>query len=121
VSTADEDALATEFLQHALMNETREYLSRGRMLSESSDEELQEIWVATFERWFAERTAENTRNMDDAAAELRLRNLEPPYDRVKDTTEKIQAEIKRLGPNSPSESLDRSIDEFFAARKKPKN
>ena len=29
--------------------------------------------------------------------------------------------LKRLGPDVPSEGLDRKIDEFLAERKKPKN
>jgi hypothetical protein len=115
------DDIATEYLHHALMNEAREYVVRGRSLGGSSDSEVQDIWVAAFRRWFDERTTANARNMDDAAAELRLRNIEPPYDRVKDKTDKIQAEIKRLSPDAPSEALGRSIDEFFEARKKPKN
>jgi hypothetical protein len=78
-----EDDLAVQYLHHALMNETREYVLRGRALAEWSDAEVQDLWVATFERWFGERTTEHQRNNDDAAAELRHRKLEPPYDRVK--------------------------------------
>jgi hypothetical protein len=58
-----EDDLAVEYLHHALMNETREYLARGRSLAGSSNSEVEEVWVATFGRWFDERTAENVRNM----------------------------------------------------------
>jgi hypothetical protein len=116
-----DDDISAEYLHHALMNETRDYLARGRRLAASSDQEVQNVWVAAFERWFEQKTAENVRNMDDAAAELRLRNLEPPYDRVKAKTEELQAAIQRLGPNAPSASLDQTIDEFLVARSKPKN
>jgi hypothetical protein len=116
-----DDEVATEYLHHALMNETHDYLARGRRLAGSSDPDVLDVWVAAFERWFEQRTAGNVRNMDDAAAELRLRNLEPPYDRVKAKTEEVQAAIKRLGPDASSESLDQTIDEFLVARSKPKN
>ena len=33
----------------------------------------------------------------------------------------LRTELKRLGPDVPSEGLDRKIDEFLAERKKPKN
>jgi hypothetical protein len=121
--TADEkgDDLAIEQLQHAQMKETRDYVERGRGLASQTDDEVKSVWVAMFERWFDEKTAENRRNMDDASAELRLRDLEPPYDRVKAKTDELQAEIKRLGPDAFSEEFDEEIDEFLEARKKPKN
>ncbi len=121
--TADEkgDDLAIELLQHAQMNETQDYVERGRALASQTDDEVKSVWVGMFERWFDEKTAENRRNMDDASAELRLRDLEPPYDRVKAKTDELQAEIKRLGPDTFSEELDEEIDEFLEARKKPKN
>ena len=107
--TADEkgDDLAIESLQHAQMNETQDYVERGRALASQTDDEVKSVWVGMFERWFDEKTAENRRNMDDAAAELRLRDLEPPYDRVKAKTDELQAEIKRLGPDAFSEEFDR--------------
>jgi hypothetical protein len=117
----DKNDIAMEFLHHAQMNETRDYLARGRSLAGSNDSQILDVWVVTFEVWFERRTDEARRNMDDAAAEIRLRNLEYPYDRVKAQVETLQAAIKRLGPNAPSESLDRAEAEFFAARSKPKN
>jgi hypothetical protein len=54
----EKDDISSEFLHHALMNETRDYLARGRRLVGSSDHELQDVWVAAFERWFEQRTRE---------------------------------------------------------------
>jgi hypothetical protein len=116
-----EDDLAVEYLHHVLMNETRDYLSRGRPFANFGDTEMQELWVAAFERCFAERSQEQRRNMDDAAAELRLRNIEPPHDRVKAVVEQLRLDLNRRGPDAPSESLDRAIEEFLEARIKPKN
>jgi len=76
----NEGDLAEEFLQHELMNETRAYIECGRRLQTLSNTEVGDIWVARFEHWFA--TQGNPRDMDDAAAEIRLRRLEIPYERV---------------------------------------
>ena len=83
--TVDEmgDDLAIEsLLHHAQMNETRDYLERGRTLALQTDDEVKSIWAATFERLFAERTKETTRNMAYAEAELRLRNIDLPIEHV---------------------------------------
>jgi hypothetical protein len=98
------DDLAIESLQHAQMNETRDYVERGRALASQTDDEVKSVWVAMFEKWFDEKTPENARNMDDAAAELRLRDLEPPYDRVKakqtNCRQKLNAAVPALFPKS---------------------
>ena len=39
------------FIAHALMNETKSYLERGRALKERGDEELKNLWAALVERW----------------------------------------------------------------------
>jgi hypothetical protein len=121
--TVDEmgDDLAIELLHHAQMNETRDYLERGRGLEQHTDEELKAVWAAIFEKHFAEPTKESARNMNDAGAELRLRNIDLPVERVQETFDALQAEIKKAGPDVPSKSLDEEIDEFLEARKKPKN
>ena len=67
------EALVDAFLQHELMNETRDYVQSGRCLQNLTDADLFNSWVARFERWF--KTEGNPRDMDDAAAEIRLRGL----------------------------------------------
>ena len=117
----ENDALASSYLQHELLNETRDYLERGRALADIDDAEALDGWVTAFEVWFEKRTKKNVRVMDDAAAELRLRGLDQPEDRVKSKINTLRTELKQLGPDVPSEGLDRKIDEFLAERKKPKN
>jgi hypothetical protein len=118
----DEGDLAEEFLQHELMNETRAYLERGRRLETLSNDEIVNTWVATFERWLGERTTNNSRDMDDAAAEIRLRGLEMPYERVKNETRALRAEWARLDPeHQSSPQIDRKIKDYLVARSRPKN
>ena len=116
----DADALAESYLQHELMNETKDYLDRGRRFKLLAVTELNEKWVIVFRRFTAhDRTPIG--EMDDLAAELRLRGLDPPYDRVRSEMSKLQDEIKRLGPDAPSDRLDERIARFLAEHKKAKN
>jgi hypothetical protein len=118
----NEGGLAEEFLQHELMNETRAYIECGRRLQTLSNDEIVNAWVAIFERWFGERTTKNSRDMDDAAAEIRLRRLAMPYERVKNETRALRAEFARLDPEHlSSPQIDRKINDYLVARSKPKN
>ena len=117
----DSDALAAEYLQHVEMNETRDYVARGRSLAGLTDAEALELWIETFLRWIDQRDPTTVRNLDDAAAELRLRKLDLPEHRVRPQIEALQKEMQRLGPYIRSESLDDAIDDFLNEREKPKN
>jgi hypothetical protein len=117
----DPDDLAGEFLAHAQMNETTDYLQRGRELAHLSDADVADTWVTRFKAWFAEKSPAATRDMDDAAAELRLRDLPIPEERVQSEVSSLQAKIRKLGPDAKSASLDAAIDEFLSARAQPKN
>jgi hypothetical protein len=59
--------------------------------------------------------------MNDAGAELRLRNIDLPVERVQETFDALQAAIKEAGPDTFEVLDDEEIDEFLEARKKPKN
>jgi hypothetical protein len=114
------DADAVAALRHAEMRETQDYVERGRALAGHTDEQVKDVWAATFEKHFAEPTKESARNMNDAGAELRLRNIDLPVERVQETFDALQAAVKEAGPDA-FEWLDEEIDEFLEARKKPKN
>ena len=49
------DALATAFLQSELMNETQDYLTRGRRLETLSSDQLNDEWKRVFRSWFSRR------------------------------------------------------------------
>jgi hypothetical protein len=107
-------------LQHELMNETRDYVERGRRLQTLSSAGIFNSWVVGFERWF--ETAGNSRDMDDAAAEIRLRGLKMPYERVKNKIRALRTELASLDPkNRSSPQIHRKINDYLVARSKPKN
>jgi hypothetical protein len=64
---------------------------------------MTEGWIIAVRSWLARKDRANERDMDDLAAELRLRGLEPPYDAVEQeladlsaqTNEKTLREIAR--------------------------
>jgi hypothetical protein len=120
--TEDEPSdLADEFLAHALMSETQRYIRRGRVLKTLTDAQLVEAWVASFETWFDNRDDQNIQTaMDDAAAELRLRDIPTPFNLVEAKIQLLQSELEDRNVIDNSEELGELIDEFLVARGKPK-
>lgn len=128
--TDDADNLAGAILQSALMDETRDYLKRGRRFEAVATAQLNQQWVAAF-REFGQAAAAyeagdrtgwyDTRDLDDAAAELRLRGLDLPLDAVKAEAGALQRLVQAIGPDAPSPALDQKIEQFLAERRKPKN
>ena len=116
-----EDNLAEEYLQHVWMNETRAYIERGRAFEALSSDKVLETWIAMFERWFGKRTSAHARDMNDLAAEIRLRGLEVPYESVGDKARVLLVELLERGAEEDCSKLDRKIDDFFDARRRPKN
>lgn len=116
-----DENLAQEYLQHVWMSETRAYVERGRAFEAISSDEILDTWIAMFERWFGERTAAHARDMNDLAAEIRLRGLEVPYESVGDKARVLQAELLSRAAEEDYLKLDCKIDDFFDARRRPKN
>ena len=90
----------TAFLRAAQMDQAQSYLERGRQLRELCDADLKEIWVEAFDRWFESRSTRTGRIMDDVAAEIRLRGLNMPYDRVKSKIDRLKENVDRHHPKT---------------------
>jgi hypothetical protein len=130
--TDDEtDDVVDALLQSDLMDQTADYLQRGRRFETVLTPELNEQWVAAFRDFIqAETTACetgeessgcDTRDLDDTASELRLRGLDPPFDGIEEKDSgALQKLLQTVGPDA-SESLDRKIEQYLTDRKKPKN
>jgi len=105
------------------MNQTRDYVARGRAFECREDTEVIDLWVAAFEKLFATRTAEARLMVDDLQAELRLRKIEPPEDRIRTILEKTKAEM--FGPDAENDprwdDLESEFEQVLAGLKKPKN
>jgi hypothetical protein len=117
----EDDDLAQEFLHHALMEETAAYLRRGRQHESLELPELNDHWVTAFRDWFDSREQSHALAVEDLAAELRLRGLDPPYSRIEEEASRMRAEVRELGSDSTSDSLRRQIGKFRIQRNERKN
>ena len=120
-SKDNDSALAETYLQHELMNETKAYLDRGRRFAQLDVTQLADRWTAVFKAYFAQHYRKQGHEMDDLAAELRLRGLDPPFGAVSAEISKLQESLKRVGSNAKSSELDRKIADFLEQRRKPKH
>lgn len=113
--------LAEAFLDSQLMEETRRYAEAGRRFQAFETGDIHERWIVAFKALFFGGDQGGRADMDDLAAELRLRDLLPPYDQVKPEVAILQARIKQIGPDAPNPKLDEDIDRFFEDQRKPKS
>jgi hypothetical protein len=104
-----DDDIADEFLTHVLMKETADYVRRGRQFRLVLLPELNDRWIAAFRRVFFSGAGGQIEKMDDLASELRLRNLDPPYERVPDEVAQLVADLKKMGPESASPEIIEAI------------
>jgi hypothetical protein len=96
----DPQAIVNAFLQHKSMEQMQNYLARGRGFDKLNVGRLNKDWIIAVRSWLAHKDRTKERLMDDLAAELRLRGLEPPYGAVE------------------QELADRSVQTNEAERKK---
>jgi hypothetical protein len=106
------------------MDETSDYVARGRAFKGPQDAEVIDLWVAAFEKLFITRGPEAKLMVDDIQAELRLRKIEPPEDRIPKTIlKKMDAEMFAPGAENDArwDALERKFEQALAGLKKPKN
>ena len=115
------EALPEVWLQNELLEQTRDYLTRGRRFERLRIDQLNEEWAKAFRQFVRRQIGPYVRDMDDAGAELRLRGEEFPTHLVTAEVEQLRAAIQRVGPISPSAEFDRKIDEFIRDMNKPKH
>lgn len=106
-------AIVNAFLQNNSMEQTRDYLARGRRFAQLDIGQLNQDWIVAVRSWLARKEPTNELIMDDLASELALRKLEPPYDAVR------QELIDRLAQTNKSQRkkklrvIAREIDDFL--------
>src|SRR6266566_8477377 len=105
----DPGAIVNAFLQHKSMEQTRDYLARGRRFAKLDVGRLNKDWIIAVTRWLAHKDRTNERMMDDLAAELRLRRLEPRYGAVKQELTDRSAQTKQIERNKVFRAVAREI------------
>ena len=116
------DNIATEFLLHEQMKETGDYVSRGRLHEGLSESELNERWIHYFRPFATGENVKYTKEMDDVTAELSLRGMEPPLDRVPEECAALVGRFNALGLDTlkGSPEVRAKLAAFMAERARPK-
>src|SRR5271169_1545143 len=114
-------ALPEVWLQNELLEQTRDYLTRGRRFERLRLNLLNKVWAEAFRQFVRQKIGPHLRDMDDAGAGLRLRGEEFPTHLVMPEIEQLKAVIQRVGPISPSADFERKFNEFISDMNKPKH
>jgi hypothetical protein len=115
----DPEAVVKAFLQHKGLEQTQDYLVRGRRFTTFDVRQLTKDWITAVRSWLAHKDHTNERNMDDLAAELRLRGLEPPYLAVERELADCSAQTKETERKKVLRAFAREIGEFMRENQRP--
>jgi hypothetical protein len=77
----DEHVLAESDIAHEVLEQTADYLLRGQRFARLPDEALTTGWILAMTKW-AQALTDTRLAADDYSVELRLRSIEPPFDKV---------------------------------------
>ncbi|TMK02848.1 MAG: hypothetical protein E6G74_05800 [Alphaproteobacteria bacterium] len=112
-------AIINRFLQHKSMEQIQDYLARGRRFAKLDVGQLNEEWIIAVRSWLAHKDRTAERMMDDLAAELRLRKLEPPYSAVEQGLADRSAQTKEAERKKAFREVAREIGEFMRENDRP--
>jgi hypothetical protein len=101
------ETIVNAFLKHRGMEQRQDYLARARRFATLDVGQLTEDWIIAVRDWLADKDRPKERMMNDLAAELRLRGLEPPYGAVEQELLDEAERQKALG------EIAREIGEFM--------
>src|SRR5262245_17139358 len=113
------EAILNAFLQHKSMEQMQGYLARGRRFAKLDIGRLNKDWIIAVRAWLAHKHRTKERMMDDLAAELRLRGLEPPYVAVEHELADRSAQTKETERKKVLRAVAREIDEFMRENQRP--
>src|SRR5438445_2598819 len=115
----DPETIVNAFLQHKGMEQIQDYLARGRRFAKLDVGQLNEEWIIAVRSWLAHKDRTAERMMDDLAAELRLRKLEPPYSAVEQGLADRSAQTKEAERKKAFREVAREIGEFMRENDRP--
>ena len=118
-SSEDLEAIVNVFLQHKSLEQTQDYLVRGRHFAKLDVAQMSEDWTIAVRSWLAHKDRTNERMMDDLAAELRLRGLEPPYGAVEQELADRSAQTKETERKKVLRAVAWEIGEFMRENQRP--
>ena len=110
------EAMVVAFLEHRKMEQTQDYLARGRRFATIDVGQLSEDWIIAVRSWLARKNRTGERKMDDLTAELQLRGFQPPYDAVKRELAARFSDIGQVEQRKVGGNFARQIDMFMRER-----
>jgi hypothetical protein len=113
------EAIVNAFLQHKSLEQTQDYLVRGRRFAKLDVAQLNKDWIIAVRVWLAHKDRTNERMMDDLVAELRLRGLEPPYGAVEQELADRSAQTKETERKKVLRAVAREIGGFMRENQRP--
>jgi Ser/Thr protein kinase RdoA (MazF antagonist) len=83
------EELVDAMLKHQEMEQTHRYLNAGRRFRSFDPDELKALWILAVKEFWATRTHEAELELNNVAAELRLRRIKAPLFRVRDVERQL--------------------------------
>jgi hypothetical protein len=115
----DPEAMVKAFLQYKSMEQMQDYLARGRRFAKLDAERLNTDWIIAVRSWLAHKHRTKERMMDDLAAELRLRGLEPLYGAVEQELADRSVQTNQAERKRTVREVAREIGEFMRENDRP--
>jgi hypothetical protein len=115
----DAAAMVVAFLEYRKMEQTKDYLSRGRRFAAVDVGQLSEDWIIAVRSWLARKDRECEKMMDDLTAELQLRRSEPPYGAVKQELAARFALIEEAEQAKVGTQLAQEVALFMREKERP--
>jgi hypothetical protein len=116
-----ENAIIDALLASERMECTRSYLSRGRRFVGMKTDEIKQRWIAATRKFQVSYGEVDPREMDDLTSELDLRKVEPPWEAVRDETERVAQRIKRDDDPETQARVRARIRKFLDDLENPRN
>jgi hypothetical protein len=125
----DKPDIVDAWLANEAFENLQDYLKRGRPLASALLENLNDRWVHLMDDWARAaiaRTNADHREREDIQSELKLRKVEPPFERVREALERLRRaseehfENLRRDPDQlalKESELDAAIEQFKGTAK----
>jgi hypothetical protein len=123
IVTDDDEKLYGAFRAHDEMEDTIRYLAEGRSFADWDGGTLKSHWLGAWEDFFLYGSSAAGEVYYDTGAELRLRGLAPPEERITASMRKQAVAILRNTWNKPHvhQRLSADINRVFKEWEKPRN
>jgi hypothetical protein len=72
----------------------------GRERAALGLDDLRADWVSAFKRWALSHGAMGSRELNDFSAEFQLRNIELPFDQVREEQRTLVEEMRKIGSDN---------------------